>query len=109
MLNIGGVYTRPNAADSVFVRLPCAQAKGGSVVLLVDSEADTSLTKRSRLAKGVQVNERVVKNLRGAFGGVSRTTGAMNIIHLEDRELSFGMHCVRKMRKSAGGRNIGTR
>ena len=107
-MNIGGVYTGPQSVDAVFVRMPCAQVEGVSFVLQ-DSGADTSLIKRSKLAKGVEVNEMVVKNLRDVFGGFSRTTGAIDIIYLENRELSFGMHCVRKMRKSAGGRNIGTR
>lgn len=93
-LNIGGIYTKMNPADSVFVKIPCAQAKSGCVVLLVDSGADTSLVKYGSLTEGVEIDKMVVKNLRGAFGGFSRTTGCVELGHTEHTDLVFKMHCI---------------
>ena len=93
VMNIGGISARDRGADSGFVRVPCAQAKLGYLVLLVDTGADTSLVKAGSLAMGVKRDETVVKNLRGAFGGCSRTMGLVEVVHL-DTELAFTMHCV---------------
>lgn len=92
-MNTGGVSSGSSSLNEVFVRLPYAGARNGSVILMVDTGADTSLLKNSSLKKGINMDEAVVKNLSGAFGGFTRTKGVVDISH---SGLKFEMHCVEK-------------
>ena len=62
--------------------------------LLVDTGADSSLIKKSSLREDVILETSNVKELRGAFGGFSKTEGMVELRDSERGKIAFKMHCI---------------
>ena len=93
-MNVGSLSAASRPTDSVFIRYFCPQAKNGSVLLLIDTGADYSLIKRNSLKGDISLDTKIIKDLRGAFGGFTRTEGSVKMVHTEGSEIELDMHCV---------------
>lgn len=89
-----GVKMSPDNVDTVFITIPCLEAKEGKLVLLVDSGADSSIVKEEALEVFPRGNRRETKNLAGAFGGSVTTLCAVEINVGGRRHLPWVFHVV---------------
>ena len=80
--------------NEVFVEIPIEDSKNGKIILLVDSEADSSLVKKSALRPETKIKDMFQKNLKGAFGGYTKTLGEITVTHEELNGITFNFHVV---------------
>lgn len=93
-INVGSLTGAARLKDSAFIRYFCPQARRGSIVLLIDTGADYSLIKKNSLKADVDIDQNIIKGLRGAFGGYTQSEGVAKLVHSEGSGLEFEMHCV---------------
>ena len=82
--------------NAVFIKIHCPQAKSGSVVLMIDTGADSSLIKKESLNESVIVNTSLARDLRGAFGGYTRTEGLVSLTECNGLQIVLDMHSLAK-------------
>ncbi|GBO98453.1 hypothetical protein EVAR_91978_1 [Eumeta japonica] len=105
MQNIKTNAESPDNVDTVFITLPCQQARKGKLVLLVDTGADFSIVKEESMKNFLNQNRIRTSILTGAFGGRASTLGTTEIRIADKMQPSWVFYIVSQEIKIQGGWN----
>ncbi|GBP17161.1 hypothetical protein EVAR_70444_1 [Eumeta japonica] len=107
MQNIKTNAESPDNVDTVFITLPCQQARKGKLVLLVDTGADFSIVKEESMKNFPNQNRIRTSILTGAFGGRASTLGTTEIRIADKMQPSWVFHIVSQEIKIQGDGILG--